>query len=110
MFRFKKARRTSNLIFNRRTDSTNANGQSSIYTIYENEPPPYDIVIQSKLPAYSETDQSPHAYENTNFCAAAGRTEESQSSHVKSNAVNNERGAQLVCTNAQTASGSTICQ
>ena len=101
MFRFNRARRNFNRRYNRRTDSTNMDGRSSIYTIYDNEPPPYDIVIQSKLPEYTEIDDPPDYFENSDNCAASGRTDSSQMPYFKSSHVNSVREMELVCPSAQ---------
>ncbi|CAC5386750.1 unnamed protein product [Mytilus coruscus] len=68
MFRVCKARRNlrGRLRRNIRGSATNMqNYNSSIYTVYNNEPPPYDVIENSKLPEYTPQD-SPPSYEDNN--------------------------------------------
>ncbi|XP_052088705.1 uncharacterized protein LOC127725643 [Mytilus californianus] len=89
MFRVCKARRNlrGRLRRNIRGSATNIqNYNSSIFTVYNNEPPPYDVIENSKLPEYTPQD-SPPSYEDNN--QAPGCSELSVSISEQSN-INNE--------------------
>ncbi|CAG2255069.1 unnamed protein product [Mytilus edulis] len=67
MFRVCKARRNlrGRLQRNIRGSATNMqNYNSSIFTVYNNEPPPYDVVENSKLPEYTLHDNPPSYEDN----------------------------------------------
>lgn len=62
------------------------NYNSSIFTVYNNEPPPYDVVENSKLPEYTLHDNPP-SYEDND--QATGDSQLPVSISEQSN-VNNE--------------------
>lgn len=71
MFRICRARR--NLQQRQRSTQRQQSYNSSVFTVFNNEPPPYDVAVNAKLPEYSPSINPPE-YEES------GRFENSQNS------------------------------
>jgi hypothetical protein len=55
------ARQTKNRSQNNRTNQRSQAYDQTVFSIYNNEPPPYDVVVGKNLPEYSSNDK-PSAY------------------------------------------------
>jgi hypothetical protein len=52
------ARQTKNRSQNNRTNQRSQAYDQTVFSIYNNEPPPYDVVVGKNLPEYSSNDKS----------------------------------------------------
>lgn len=65
MFRICRARR--NLQQLQRSTQRRQSHNSSVFTVYNNEPPPYDVAVNAKLPEYSPPINPPEYEESGQF-------------------------------------------